>query len=108
MGRMTLPLLVVLVGCLCTAADEGPTGRNAARIQELTRGQERIIAQMHTAQNQIVQLEGFIEDKKIELYKAQGAIEELERQDAEAKKEAEASDSAKATSDKPADEAQKK
>ena len=90
MGRVTLALLIVLVGCLCMAADDGPAGRNAGRIEELTRAQERIIAQMHSAQNQIVQLEEFIEQKKIELYKAQGAIEELERQDAEARREAEA------------------
>ncbi|HUT61270.1 MAG TPA: hypothetical protein VNA25_25760 [Phycisphaerae bacterium] len=106
--RLWVALVILLLGCLCVAGDDSPAGRNAARIQELSRNQEQTIAQMHTAQNQIVQLEGFIEQKKIELYKAQGAIEELERQDAEAKKADEASDSAKATSDKPADEAQKK
>lgn len=81
MRYVVLIMMALFLTCAVAADNTQPTA-NQVRVNELAAAQQRIVVEINVAQDQAAQIQQFIEGKRMELYKLQGAIEELQRQDA--------------------------
>lgn len=75
--------IILLVCVLATAV----LADNSQRIGELKAKQQQIVLELDRRQAVINEQQAAMEQLRVEYLKAQGAIEELQRQDAEAAKE---------------------
>ena len=77
-------------GLEVVSVEKAPPMGHEARIAELAALQEKDMIAVQRIQSQIGQLQQAVQQKQTEMLMRQGAIQELQRLDAEAKKEAEA------------------
>lgn len=87
-GKMRGPIISAMIGLILIAAAVY-AATNADRIKQLQDEQRQIVVDIQGMQQQIQGLQNAVVEKQMEFQRAQGAIEELQRQDEEAAKSTE-------------------